>query len=563
MTDATKPVGQAEADASGDPEKYSPVRHMLNRAASLARFLRIKLAHLILLPELTFDQAHDLRATVRYEGRLSRGYVLMCALSAGIATLGLLQSSTAVVIGAMLISPLMSPIAALGFGFASLDGKRIKEAVRVVAVGAAIGILTGVLLTWISPIRNATPEILARTQPTLLDLAIALLSGIAGGYATVIGKGGTAIGVAIATALMPPLAVLGYGIGVLQIRFALGALLLFLTNLAAITLAFALVARISGAARPIGHVEWTPRYTAVLIGVFLLLATPLSMTLMKLKHEASIRSAARSAIIAACGGAPASLAQIDVQAPMFGDASVTALVIAPNYTANAANVAEAKMQEIFGEKISVNLQQVLAADWQSQTRAMVDAAMERTVAGIAADVPPFDSIRKSIGLPTRALWSDRAQRLVYVEPMPAPDWILADYRDTERRVTALNSNWTVRIVPPPQQSLAVALGEGAPEDAVPVDLAIWALQRWGLGSVRVDGVNAANGAALVKSLETAGINANVDPIPIPVLGAEAAPSPTPSATPTPTSATIRIYPQSPTEKARAIAEAGPEAAPDQ
>jgi uncharacterized hydrophobic protein (TIGR00271 family) len=153
-----------------------------------------------------------LRHQVQDDGALTRGYMLMCGLAAGIAALGLLQSSTAVVIGAMLVSPLMSPIAALGFGFASIDGQRIRDAARVVLVGAAIGIAAGMLITWISPIRNATPELLARTQPTLLDLAVALLSGIAGGYATVMGKGGTAIGVAIATALMPPLTTVGYGI---------------------------------------------------------------------------------------------------------------------------------------------------------------------------------------------------------------------------------------------------------------------------------------------------------------------------------------------------------------
>ena len=216
--------------------------------------LRIRFAQAILLPELSPKDAYDLRHQVIDEGSLSQGYVLMCALSAGIATLGLLQSSTAVVIGAMLISPLMSPIAALGFGFASIDGQRIRDAAKVVLVGALIGIATGMLLTLISPIRTATPEILARTEPTLLDLAVALLSGIAGGYATVRGKGGTAIGVAIATALMPPLATVGYGLGVMNPAYALGAFLLFLTNLSAIAFAFAVIARLSGAARPLANV---------------------------------------------------------------------------------------------------------------------------------------------------------------------------------------------------------------------------------------------------------------------------------------------------------------------
>ena len=230
--------------------------------------LRTRFAHFVLLPELSPSQAHDLRALAPEDGSLTAGFVLMSILSAGIATLGLLQNSVAVavVIGAMLVSPLMGPIAALGFSFASLDGHRIGEAIKVVAAGAAIGILTAVLVTWLSPIRNATPEIIGRTQPTLLDLAIVLLSGIAGGYATVRQKGGTAIGVAIATALMPPLAVVGYSLGVYRLDFAGGAMLLFLTNPAAIAFAFAFIAQLSGAARPTGRVEFTP---AISLGALL------------------------------------------------------------------------------------------------------------------------------------------------------------------------------------------------------------------------------------------------------------------------------------------------------
>lgn len=264
-------------------------KHPLNTLLAQIQHWRLRVAHLVALPEFSETESSTLRKTVQQEGSLSSGYILMCALSAGIATLGLLQSSVAVVIGAMLISPLMSPIAALGFGFASLDGHRIRDAVRVVLIGAAIGIVTGMVLTWISPIRNATSEIIGRTQPTLLDLAIALLSGVAGGYATVRQKGGTAIGVAIATALMPPLATVGYSIGIANWEFARGAFLLFLTNLAAIAFSFAFIARLSGVARPLSHVELTPRYIAAGIAVFIGLATPLALTLVRVSKETRVR----------------------------------------------------------------------------------------------------------------------------------------------------------------------------------------------------------------------------------------------------------------------------------
>lgn len=522
----------------------------LRRLEAFVHLMRVKFAHAVLLPELTPDLAFDLRQTVRKEGQLTNGYILMSALAAGIATLGLLQSSTAVVIGAMLVSPLMSPIAALGFGFASLDGHRIRDAVKVVAIGAGIGILTGMLLTWISPIRNATPEILARTEPNLLDLAVALFSGIAGGYSTVIGKGGTAIGVAIATALMPPLTVIGYGIGVFQPMFAMGALLLFLTNLAAITFAFALIARLSGAARPLGKVEWTPRYVAILIAAFLALATPLSLTLMKLTTEARIRVAARSAIAQACGGTGVTIAQLDVKTSVFGAPAVDALVIARSYTTNAAEEAEALVRASLGKDVAINLQQVLAADVQAQTRAMVDAAMERTAAGIAADVPPFRAIREAVGLPTRAVWADRAQRMVYLEPVPAPGWTLADYRAVEDTASKGATGWTVRLVPPAQASLAVRLdGAAGGDDAVPPDLALWALQRWGMGRVGVTGSDRARVAGLVRQLGEAGIRASVAP------SAEGVPENADEA-PDPV-ATIAVYAPSPS---RLAAEAAARAA---
>ena len=514
-----EPPTIAETKPAPGKKRLIPKDIRLRMLRVWLRFIRIKIAKAILLPELSFDQSQELRQSVREDGALTSGYVLMCALSAGIATLGLLQSSTAVVIGAMLISPLMSPIAALGFGFASFDGKRIREAVRVVAVGAGIGILTGILLTWLSPIRNATPEILARTQPTLLDLAVALFSGIAGGYATVIRKGGTAIGVAIATALMPPLAVLGYGIGVFQIRFALGAALLFLTNLAAITFSFAVIARLSGAARPLFRVEWTPRYTAILVAAFLVLATPLTMTLLRITAEANMRSEASSAILEACGKG-ADIAQLDVSWPLFGEPSVEALVVSPKYSPTAEQDAEKQLAERLGDEVDISLQQVLAADWQSQARVMLDAAMERTKAGIAADVPPFDNIRADIGLPTRAIWTNTAERVVYVEPVPAPGWTLADYAQVEKVATKANEKWSVRIIPPPQAIINVVLPAPAPstadekpkvritktpDDAIATGLAVWALQRWGMASVDVTAPDGAAAQNLTTDLKKAGI----------------------------------------------------------
>ena len=455
-----------------------------------AQHVRTQVAHLVALPDFSEENSSALREVVRDEGTLSSGFVLMCALSGGIATLGLLQSSPSVVIGAMLVSPLMSPIAALGFGFASLDGHHIRDSVRVVLVGAVIGIVVGVLVTWLSPIRNATPEIIPRTQPTLLDLAIALLSGIAGGYATVRQKGGTAIGVAIATALMPPLATVGYGIGVANWEFAGGAFLLFLTNLAAIAFSFAFIARLSGVARPLGHVELTPGYIAAGIAVFVALATPLGLTLVRVAKEARARGAARDVLVSELHVTSGKIAQLDVKWPLLRDLSIDAVVIAPDYLQNAQQLVIERLQGMFNVTPNVALQQIVAADNGSATRAMIEAAMDRNALGLAKDVPPYDEIRNRIGLPMQSLWVDRSARIVHVTPADAPGWSLEDYRQIEAFASTGIGEWKVRVVPPTNRAVVLSFPpKSAAVDSTNLrqqDIAAWAISRWGASTVTVE-----------------------------------------------------------------------------
>ncbi|MEO8722476.1 MAG: DUF389 domain-containing protein [Sphingobium sp.] len=383
-------------------------------------------------------------------------------------------------IGAMLISPLMGPISSLGFGFASLDGHQIRAALRVVLVGAVIGILTGVLLTWLSPIRNATPEIIARTQPTLLDLAIAILSGMAGAYATVQQKGGTAIGVAIATALMPPLATVGYGLGVMNIAFAGGAFLLFVTNLAAIAFSFALVARLSGAARPLSHVEITPRYVVGGVLAFLVLATPLALTLLRVTHESSAQATARRIIADELKVPTTNIAQLQTTWPLTGDLSIDAVVVSPNYRNDGEQKITDRITKALGKAPQLNLQQVVAADINGQTKAIVDAAVERTASGIARDVPPLTAIRQTIGLPAQAIWVNRAERTVNIVPMAAPGWELGDYHALEGKAAKSAAGWQIAVVPPVVASLIfpVRVGNEDPEVNRIWRDNLWAILRW-------------------------------------------------------------------------------------
>jgi len=480
--------------SSAGESRWTALRERATRSVAS---LRAQIDRTGLFPDLKGEAGRSLRQAVQEEGTITKSYMLMCALSAGIAALGLLQSSTAVVIGAMLISPLMGPIASMGFGFASLDGHQIRDSIKVIAIGAAIGILTGVVLTWLSPIRNATPEIIARTEPTLLDLAVAILSGIAGAYATVQQKGATAIGVAIATALMPPLATVGYGLGVANIGFAAGAFLLFLTNLAAIAFSFALIARLSGAARQLARVEITPRYVLAGLAAFATLATPLAVTLYRVTAEARAQATVRRLLVEELKLKPVNIAQLQVRWPLRGAPSVDAVVIAPIYANDAERRLMRRLEAAWGEQPRLNLQQVVAADVKAQTRAIVDAAVETSAAGIARDVPPLIAIREAIGLPTQALWVNRTERTVQLVPFAAEGWRLGDYRAAERMAATVAGGWNVRVIPPVEPRLLVDLRlmDGAPAGNQALDEAVWAIQRWGVQGIAVGGFARGNATA--------------------------------------------------------------------
>ena len=161
-----------------------------------------------------------------------------------VASLGLNVNSTAVIIGAMLISPLMGPIMALGLGIGINDTALLRKAIYNFLVATSVALTTSTLFFLISPLNEAHSEILARTSPTIYDVLIALFGGFAGIIATSSKQKGNVIpGVAIATALMPPLCTAGYGLATLQFAFFFGAFYLFIINTVFIALATFIMVR--------------------------------------------------------------------------------------------------------------------------------------------------------------------------------------------------------------------------------------------------------------------------------------------------------------------------------
>lgn len=200
--------------------------------------------------EVTTDsREHTLSVMLERHARDAPGYWLQLLLAMGIATLGLVLDSTGVVIGAMLIAPLMGPIVELGMGLATGSGfLAMRSTVR--ALGSVVVVVGGALIITASlPIHVVTREIAARTAPTVLDLFVALCCALAAAYAVVrpaVETASTAAGTAIGIALVPPLCVVGYGLGTQQVEVARGGGLLFTVNFSAIILFSVLWFRLLG-----------------------------------------------------------------------------------------------------------------------------------------------------------------------------------------------------------------------------------------------------------------------------------------------------------------------------
>ena len=195
-------------------------------------------APLPLFSHASEEEYRDLFVALRTEATLSNSYLVLMVLSVLLALSGLYANSAPVIIGAMILAPLMAPIISLAMGLARTEPSLIRNSLRTLAVGIGSGLFCAVAVAWIMPLENLTTEMQARLSPTLLDLSIAVISGIAGAYAHAkeeIAK--SLAGVAIAVALVPPLSVAGIGLGWANWSMAEGAFLLFFTNLVGIALA--------------------------------------------------------------------------------------------------------------------------------------------------------------------------------------------------------------------------------------------------------------------------------------------------------------------------------------
>lgn len=324
----------------------------------------------------------------------SLNYILELLFSAAIATFGLVLDSPAVVIGAMLISPLMGPILASGLALAAADLYLGIKSFLTLVLSSCLAVLVGAGIVWLLPFHAPTSEIVARTHPNLLDLGVALFSGLAGSIVVFRGGGGGGVtalpGVAIAVALMPPLCTVGFGVGSGFIwPIISGAGLLFLTNLAAITASAFIVfyalrmdardirqeidesirehaasdglyrflkkTRLARSFGEVGKLHWR---VLMLASVLIALFFPLRQSLAQLRDETVARKAAHDA--AKMLGAPATI--LNQQIDITRDRLALRVIVTEAVPDARIREAEKFLARLTGKDVSVAVRKVASEE---------------------------------------------------------------------------------------------------------------------------------------------------------------------------------------------------------
>lgn len=409
----------------------------------------------------------EVARSVYDSGGLSGRYLIMTVISAAIAVLGLMLSSPAVVIGAMLVSPMMGPIVALGFSLTLLDWAELKQSLIALGVGFGLALVVAVLLTALSPLKEPTAEILARTRPNFFDLLIAVFSGVAGAYAVIKQRGETIIGVAIATALMPPVATIGFGLGTGDLKISAGAAFLFMTNLVAIALAATLTAGFYGF-RPRILEHRQPWRGAAVVVVFAVLSAPLALSLRTIGLESRATAETRLAVNDIFAGAESRVTLLDVRGD-GGRISVSALVSTRTLVADAERRLQERLDAALHTKVDVTLDQIVVADPSAASRALQ--------ASQASAPDPDGALRTRLGdavpFATDAILADAAGHRAIILLRADSGLDLASAWALEGALGRRFDGLDIWVTPPVQGLPPVDLA-----DADAVARTAWALARW-------------------------------------------------------------------------------------
>lgn len=280
-------------------------------------------------------QKEQIRSAVRSAGGPTGSFRTLMVLSTLIATFGLISNSTATVIGAMIVAPLMGPIQALALSMVEGDARGFRRALQAELLGIVLCVGTSAFVAWAvgtDKIDYAATEIRGRVHPTLYDLAVGLAAGLAGAYATVNPQvSGSVAGVAIAVALVPPLSVSGMCLAGGLRESAVGSFVLFLANFLTIELAGVMMFAVAGLGETPRLLRSRAWWGAVSVKLVLLLATcaflsgQLHSLVVRRQHERVVRNYLRRELVRMPG---ASIEDVEL-AYSAGKLSVELLIRAP------------------------------------------------------------------------------------------------------------------------------------------------------------------------------------------------------------------------------------------
>jgi uncharacterized hydrophobic protein (TIGR00271 family) len=274
-----------DAEAVKPPGERIDVRDLPKGKEELAKACKKTIPF---FPYASEDRFRDLFMALRDDAAINTQYLSLMVLSTTLATIGLYQDSAAVVIGAMLLAPLMAPIISFSMGVVRQDSNLSKRSVRKIAVGIVIALGAAAFITLVFPYKPLTGEMEGRLHPSLLDLGVAIVAGVAGAYTKAYREILQSLaGVAIAVALVPPLAVAGIGLGRLDPDFFAQAFLLFSTNLVGITLAAALTFRVLGYAPAVRD----KRSMSAVVLTLVLIAVPLYLSFSQIVEDSLLEKA--------------------------------------------------------------------------------------------------------------------------------------------------------------------------------------------------------------------------------------------------------------------------------
>ena len=320
---------------------------------------------------LSTSDRNAIISSLYHEGRHSlpflRRFVTLMGLSVALAVLGILANSTAVVIGAMLIAPLMNPILAMSASLVMGWPRRLRRSATVVALSALGAVLTAAAISLAVPGRpDPLPqELLARTGPNLMDFAVGLAAGAAGAYAHVRRQVADAVaGAAIAVALVPPLSVVGITLQLGEMTLALGALMLFLINVTGIILSgvftFLLSDFVPGHPLRAGRatLALALRWTAIVV---IVVSLPLQLGRAQFRPLTESSGEVRQMVEEWAGGEDSSIEIVELAVDVEdGVAEIDLVLASPGPTPSIHRLADTLVEEL-GRPVEMDLQTVLTS----------------------------------------------------------------------------------------------------------------------------------------------------------------------------------------------------------